>query len=129
MLQRISNVDRLDVLVLSYSSIIQVGDSCIVNAYSRALAVQREKELFFGNEGNFPSYSVFTKPIPFQPITEAISMQTFNQNPIIKVKDLDIIGISSSSILHVGNSRHISMEARVKHIRQEELVGHEQDIR
>ena len=26
--------------------------------------------------------------------------------------------MSSSSLLHVGNSKHVSMEARVKHIRQ-----------
>ena len=129
MLQRISNVDKLNVKILSFSSIIQLGDSCITNGFSRALAVQREKEEFYGNEGNFPSYSVFTKPIPLPPITEEISTFTHNANPVIKVKHIDIIGISSSSILHVGNTRHVSMEVRVKHIRQELLEGHEQDLR
>jgi spore germination protein PE len=129
MLQRISNVDKLKVMILSYSSIIQLGDSCITNGYSRALAVQREAEQFYGNEGNFPSYSVFTKPIPLPPINEQISTFTHNLNPVIKVNNIDIIGISSSSVLHVGNTRNVSMEVRIKHIRQENLEGHEQDVR
>lgn len=129
MLQRISNVDKLKVMILSYSSIIQLGDSCITNGYSRALAVQREAEVFYGNEGNFPSYSVFTKPIPLPPINEQITTFTHNLKPVIKVHDIDIIGISSSSILHVGNTRNVSMEVRIKHIRQENLEGHEQDVR
>ncbi|MED1470248.1 spore germination protein GerPE [Bacillus salipaludis] len=128
MLQRTSNVDQLNVMVLSYSSIIQLGDSCIVNGFSRAIAVQREAEIFYGNEGNFPTYTVFKKPIPLPPINEAISFIPHNPKPMIKVKKIDIIGISSSSILHVGNSRNISMEARVKHIRQELPFGHEQDM-
>jgi spore germination protein PE len=100
-----------------------------MNGFSRALAVQREAEEFYGNEGNFSSYTVFTKPIPLPPITEEISIITHNDNPIIKVNKIDIIGISSSSILHVGNTRNVSMEVRVKHIRQELLEGHEQDLR
>ncbi|MED3562123.1 spore germination protein GerPE [Bacillus xiapuensis] len=129
MLQRTSNIDKLNVMVLSYSSIIQLGDSCIINALSRALAVQREAEIFFGNEGNFPAYTVFYKPIPLPPINETVSFLPHNPNPMIKVKHIDIIGISASSILHVGNSRNVSMEARVKHIRQELPFGHEQDIK
>jgi spore germination protein PE len=124
MLRRISNVDRFEVMIVSFSSIIQVGDSRIVNAFSRAMAIQRETEFFYGNEGNFPSYSVFKRPIPFQPITEPISVQTYNMSPVIKVKNIDIIGISSSSILHIGSSCNVSMEARVKHIRQLEPYGH-----
>lgn len=129
MLPRISNVDRLYVMILSFSSIIQVGDSSIVNGFSRAIAVQREAEIFYGNEGNFPSYSVFKKPIPFIPIQEDVSNIPHNLNPIIKVNNIEIIGISSSSILHVGSSKNVSMEARVKHIRHELLIGHEQDAR
>ncbi|UTW69103.1 spore germination protein GerPE [Anaerobacillus sp. HL2] len=31
---------------------------------SMALAVQRQKQLFFGNEGDFEQFSIFTKNIP-----------------------------------------------------------------
>jgi spore germination protein PE len=118
MLSRSSYVNTINVKVASYSSVLQLGDSCIINGLSRALAVQREEEQDYGNEGNFAAYSVFTEPIPFTPINENICIQTHQFNPIIKVNHINVIGFSSSSVLHVGNSQTISMEARVKHIRQ-----------
>jgi spore germination protein PE len=123
MLQRSSYVNKINIKVVSYSSILQLGDSCIINGLSRALAVQREAEIEYGHEGNFADYSVFTEPIPFTPITENILYQTHHLNPIIKVNNLNVIGFSSASVLHVGNTKDISMEARVKHIRQ--LLPHE----
>ncbi|MFL6558839.1 MAG: spore germination protein GerPE [Bacillus sp. (in: firmicutes)] len=118
MLQRTACVDTINIKSVSFASTVQLGDSCIINGLSRALAVQRETELFFGNEGNLSSYRVYSEPIPFLPITEPFSYSRQNPNPLIKVGKIDILGMSSSSLLHVGNSRHVSMEARVKHIRQ-----------
>ncbi|WP_066068437.1 spore germination protein GerPE [Neobacillus soli] len=128
MLKRTSFVDKIHIDIVSYSSILQIGDSSIVNGLSRALAVQREAEIDFGYEGSFSAYPVFTEPIPFQPLNEPVTLLTHNPTPLIKVNKIDIIGISSASILHVGNSKHISMEARIKHIRQLLLEGHEQDL-
>lgn len=118
MLQRTSCIDTINVKTVSFASTVQLGDSCIINGLSRALAVQRENEVFYGNEGNLSSYRVYSEPIPFLPINEPFSYTRHNPNPLIKVSKIDIIGISSSSLLHVGNSRHVSMEARIKHIRQ-----------
>jgi spore germination protein PE len=118
MLQRTSCVDTINIKIASFSSTVQLGDSCIINGLSRAIAVQREADVFYGNEGNLSSYRVFSEPIPFLPINEPFSYSRQNPNPLIKVSKIDIIGISSSSLLHVGNSRHVSMEARIKHIRQ-----------
>ncbi|MGG3471125.1 spore germination protein GerPE [Neobacillus pocheonensis] len=118
MFERTSCVDKINVEIFSFASIFQLGDSCIVNGLSRALAVQREAEIFYGNEGNLSPYRVFSEPIPLPLINEPISFLTHNQCPLIKVNNIDIIGVSSSSLLHVGNSKHVSMEARVKHIRQ-----------
>jgi spore germination protein PE len=129
MLQRTSYVDNVAVKIASFASTIQLGDSCIINGLSRALAVQREAEIFYGNEGSFAAYSVFSKPISLPPITEPINFRIHNPKPLIKVQNIDIIGVSSSSILHVGNSKHISMEARVKHIRQLLPQTDEQEMR
>ena len=65
MIQRTSCVDTLNLDIVAFASIIQLGDSCIVNGFSRALAVQREAEIFYGNEGNYSAYPVFSEPIPF----------------------------------------------------------------
>lgn len=118
MLQRTSCVDNIKVEIISFSSLLQLGDSCIINGLSRAIAVQREAEIAYGNEGDFSSYRVFSEPIPFQPLDEPISIVRHNPIPMIKVNKIGIIGMSSASMLHVGNSKTVSMEVRVKHIRQ-----------
>lgn len=118
MLQRSSVVNNIKVNSAIFSSSIQLGDSRIINGYSRALAVQREADVFFINEGNFSNYRTFSEPIPLLPITEKLSLITHNSLPLIKVNTLSIIAMSSSAILHVGNSENVSLEVRVKHIRQ-----------
>jgi spore germination protein PE len=118
MFQRTACVDRIKVDSVSFSSIFQIGDSQQIQALSRAIAVQREAEIFFGNEGSFAAYSIFSEQIPYLPVDENIASSTQNLNPMLKVRNIEIMGVSSSSVVHLGNSSHISMEARVKHIRQ-----------
>ncbi|MBT2694352.1 spore germination protein GerPE [Bacillus sp. ISL-55] len=119
MLQRISCVDHIKIDAVSFSSILQIGDSEQILALSRALAVQREAEIFFDNEGNFGAFPIFSETIPFQPaVEENLVFSTHNLNPVLKVRNIDILGASSSSVVHLGNSSNIAMEARVKHIRQ-----------
>jgi spore germination protein PE len=118
MLQRSSVVNAIKVNSASFASTIQLGDSHIINGFSRALAVQREAEVFYGNEGNFLTYPVFSEPIPLLPITEKVRIFTHNTLPLIRVNNISILAMSSAAILHVGNSENVSMEVRVKHIRQ-----------
>ena len=127
MLARTSCVDAINIDIVSFASILQLGDSCIINGFSKALAVQRETEQFYGNEGDLFSYPVYSEPIPFEPINEDLSFSQHHLNPVIKVHNIDIIAISSSSLLHVGNSKDVSMEVRVKHIRQLLPVPREED--
>ena len=115
---RTSVVDNVNVINISFASILQIGDSNRIKGTSRALAVQREAELFFGKEGNFNDFSVFTEPLPVPPITDRIEFQKQDDDPYIRVGCIDIAGISSASLVHIGNASHISMEARIKHIRQ-----------
>ncbi|MBU8877411.1 spore germination protein GerPE [Bacillus sp. FJAT-29790] len=118
MLSRTSIVDHIKIDTLIISSVFEIGDSTFIQGFSRALAVHREADTFFGNEGNFQAYPAFTKNIPFPLIEENFFMQSINLNPAIKVNNIDINGVSASSLIHIGSSYHVSMEARVKHIRQ-----------
>jgi len=129
MLTRTSSVDRMFINQVAFSSIIQLGDSCHLNGFSRALAVQREAEYFHGNEGNFPSYFIFRMPVPLPPIDEVISISRFNPTPIIKANKIHVTAVSNSSIFHVGSTKHASMEVRIKHIRQLLPRENEQDVR
>ncbi|GLB58846.1 spore germination protein GerPE [Cytobacillus sp. NCCP-133] len=118
MLNRTSFVDKINIDTMSFSSVFEIGDSCSIQGFSRAIALQREAEYFNTREGNYSVYPIFSEPIPLLPIEEELTIHTSQLNPIIKVQTIDIIGVSSSSIVHIGNSGNISMESRVKHIRQ-----------
>lgn len=115
---RTSIVDTISLKSLSYASVLEIGDTERITPLSKALAVQREKELFFGNEGSFAAYPIFSKNIPLPTIYERITLKRDNQNPYIKVGDLDVRGASSSAVIHIGSTKEIRAESRVKHIRQ-----------
>ncbi|MEK4746373.1 spore germination protein GerPE [Niallia sp. FSL W8-0177] len=118
MFQRTSVVDSINISTVSFSSIVELGDATYHQALSRAIAVQRQKELFYGSESDYKDYDVFKEPIPLIPIMENVECYFENLKPIIKVHHINITGISSASLLQIGNCRHIYTEARIKHIRQ-----------
>ena len=104
MLKRTSKVDSLKLDSAGIASVIQIGDSKGINSFTRAIAVQREKELFFSNEGNFNVYEIFSYSLPIPPIDEPITIQSTSLNSFIKVGSIDVLGISAASILHIGSS-------------------------
>ena len=118
MLQRTSVVNKAKTVVLSFSSTFEIGDVSYYQAMSRALAVQRQKKIFYGIEGSFNDYPIFSEPIPIVPIDENITFHAENLNPIIKVNNINITGVSAASLLQIGSCRHLYAEARIKHIRQ-----------
>ncbi|MGD7052696.1 spore germination protein GerPE [Sutcliffiella horikoshii] len=120
---RISRVNEINLHSLSFSSYFHIGDSYYINAKSRALAVKREFPRFYGNEGNFSEYSIFSMQSPTPVLTEMVKMSVNNVNPNICVNHIKIKGVSSSSVLQIGSSKTICAEARVKHTRQ--LLGPE----
>jgi spore germination protein PE len=124
--KRTSAVKTISVIGVSDSSIFEIGDSYHIKPRSRALAVQREHELFFGDEGNFEAYPIFTKPLPKPIIDEYVNFTKFDKSPFIQVNHIDVISISASGVLHIGSTKTIDAEARVKHIRQLEDDSNQQ---
>lgn len=117
--KRISHVNNILSNTLSFSSSIRLGDTSLINARSDVFAVQREREIFFGYEGAVerPETSIFYEPIPL-PECEVLDSSFYHLCPSIFVDTLDITGISSASVVKVGNIGCAHMEARVKNIRQ-----------
>ncbi|OXS57067.1 spore germination protein PE [Bacillus sp. V-88] len=126
MFKRYSIVNKLDGITLSFSSLYQLGDSQNINALSFAYAVQREKEFFLTSEGSFDS-SVFQGSLKKPPFNPAVRVNRLNLCPI-KVDQVFIKATAFSSIIHIGNTSNVAMEARVKHIRQLEAKKHEEDL-
>ncbi len=116
MLKRYSIVNRLEGITLAFSSLYQIGDSQNINAKSMAYAVQREQEFFLTSEGTFNS-RVFQAPIMLPLIEPAVRVRRLNLCPI-KISTMNIRFTSFSSIVHIGNTSNVYMEARVKNIRQ-----------
>jgi spore germination protein PE len=86
---------------------------------SRALAVQREAEIFYNYEGDYSLFPIFSEPIPLPPIDmDEVLFQKTDLIPFIHVPQINITGVSAASVVHIGNSNHVYMESRVKHIRQ-----------
>ncbi|GGG09798.1 hypothetical protein GCM10010916_28360 [Paenibacillus abyssi] len=74
--------------------------------------------MFRGNEGNFASFPIFSASIPQPIINEHIHLSIRNENPVIQVDIVDVIGVSTASVIQIGANRIIQAESRTKHIRQ-----------
>lgn len=117
-MSRLSVVHFLRANTVSFSSVVQIGDSQEVRLSARVLAVQRQFE--YVDSGEFPLvFPVFTKLIPRPPVDqEVVCRLTFHACPLIAVHSIRIIGISATSAVHIGSTKHVQTESRVKHIRQ-----------
>ncbi|WP_018662409.1 spore germination protein GerPE [Heyndrickxia acidiproducens] len=115
---RNSMVDQLLVKNVIFASNVIVGDSCKINMSARVLAIQRQKELYFGFEAPFEAFPIFSQVIPVPPITEEIQIQRYHADPAIKVGTVNIIGLSTSAVVQIGSTQDISLESRIHHVRQ-----------
>ncbi len=118
MLNRLSIVDKAYVDSIGISSIFQIGDSIDIVPKVKVYAVQREADVFYGNEGDLKQYSLYEELLPKPLITENIQTSFFHENPTIRVGAVKVTSISSSSVVQFGSTNTISAEARVKNIRQ-----------
>lgn len=118
MFKRTSVVGIVRVISVADSSVVEIGDSIHLSLKNKVLAVQREKELFYGNEGNFEDFSIFSEPIPIPLINENLIFTRYNPSPFIRVHHINIVGVASSSVLQIGSTSTVTAESRIKHIRQ-----------
>jgi spore germination protein PE len=117
MMYRTSVVDCIILNSLANSGVLQTGDTDKINSFSAALAIQRESTKFGTFNVPYSKYKVFSQPVlvPVCPVYKV--KQTYHANPYIRVGKIDILGVSSSSILHIGSVNDIKLQSRVKHIR------------
>ncbi|MFS0824241.1 spore germination protein GerPE [Bacillus sp. 1P02SD] len=117
-MKRLSVVDYIRINAVLFSSIVEVGDTRRIAPFTQALAFQKEVPLFFSNEGSLSAFPFFKRELPKVKIEDEITMNTFHQNPVIKVNTVRILGISSSSVLQIGSTVEIESKSKVKHIRK-----------
>ncbi|OCA89039.1 spore germination protein GerPE [Pseudobacillus wudalianchiensis] len=118
MFKRTSIVQDTRVVTVADSSVFEIGDSATMTLRNNVLAVQRQAEIFFGNEGNLNDYPIFSRPRLIPLIDENLTVTRYNLSPFIRVNHISIVGVASSSVLHIGSTGIIDAESRIKHIRQ-----------
>lgn len=117
MFKRISNVSYIHVNVAVSGSVVQIGDSKEIYGDAKALAVVREKPRFWGQEGDFQQFPIFTTPVPFTGDLQPLLMKKQNLSSQIRVGKVCIERISGASLLHIGSNEHANVESRLKYIR------------
>lgn len=118
MIKRTSIVRHTKVISVGLSSVFQIGDATQITPRSQALAVQRQVQLFYGNEGNFEEFPIFKMGIPKPSMDMPITINRYNVSPFIKVDKIHVTSVSASGIYQIGSNNFIDAESRVKHIRQ-----------
>ncbi|ASB90183.1 spore germination protein GerPE [Bacillus sonorensis] len=119
MLNRTSKVKFLKLQFVGAGSTLQIGDSEELFFREKVLAIQRYLADYLGNEGSFKQedYQLFQQPVP-QPLPETgVCSAFFHENPVIRVRAIKIQSVSSSSTAHIGSTRSIDTDTRIKHIR------------
>jgi spore germination protein PE len=114
---RTSIVDEIELNSLISSSVLQTGDTERVHSFSAALAIQRENAIYGAFNLSLSKYSIFSSEIETPTCPPVKVKTTFHARPIIHVGKIDILGISSASILHIGSAKSLNMQSRVKHVR------------
>jgi spore germination protein PE len=116
--KRTSLVNSATVSSFAESSICQIGDSNEIKAIDVVFSLQRRISVFDGREGDAEHEALSRKEMPFPVYPLEVNTAIFHETPFIKVNRVNIIGVSSSSLLHIGSTNHGFMQAKIKHIRE-----------
>ncbi|MGG3281501.1 spore germination protein GerPE [Paenibacillus solani] len=110
-------VDNVYIINISNSSACICGESGLIDAYTRALAVQRQVPVFFEDEGKYEDYPIFSRSIPAWQLPSEVELDVIQDFKAIHVGCLDVITTASSSVVQLGPNDMMELESRVKAIR------------
>ncbi|WP_067840607.1 spore germination protein GerPE [Amphibacillus sediminis] len=116
-MKRTAVVKDLDVISISSSAVIQVGDCQITQPFTRQIAVQKFAGVTGKEDEQYENHEIFTRKNPTFPAHHHQTIRTINHNKAIKVNRVSLIGLTTSSQVQIGCCDNIHAEARIKHIR------------
>lgn len=119
MFRHIPVIGQLNVMSMASSSVIQIGDSNMLQARTRAILVQREQPFYLGIEGQFEGYSKFRDTEITIPTRQtSIRMHVTNLNPFISVDFIGLENLEYTGLFHVGPIDYVFNNSRILQIRQ-----------
>ncbi|MGP4041851.1 spore germination protein GerPE [Gracilibacillus sp. D59] len=102
---------------LSYSSSFQIGDAKEIEPNADVLAVQKEGGVSSDKGFELDQYPIFNTTIPTTPDPEFVVGEHCHHQKNISVSTMDIMAVSTSSVVQLGSNKKIDSFSRLKHIR------------
>ncbi|SFL38037.1 spore germination protein PE [Gracilibacillus orientalis] len=117
MTPRTTRVKQIKMDSLSYSSLFQIGDANEIEPNADVLAVQKEGGISSDKGFELNQYPIFNRTIQTIPDTEVVVGEHCHHEKNISVSTIDIMAVSTSSVVQLGCNKKIDSLARQKHIR------------
>lgn len=118
MFRHIPVINQLNIISTAIGSVVQIGDSNMLQARNRAILVQREQPFYLGIEGQFEGYNIFRDTEITIPTRQtSVCMHVTNVNPFISVDFVSLGSLEYTGIFHVGPIDYVFNNSRVLQIR------------
>ncbi|MEF2293052.1 spore germination protein GerPE [Virgibacillus dokdonensis] len=118
MKKRTSIVDNLFTNSVSTSSILSIGDTENAALKFKGLAIQKQNPVFSKRDEETFNYPLFKRDTNWPEPKMLVNKLTTHHKGSIHVANVASIGVSSSSLLQIGNLTRVYAESRVKHFRK-----------
>lgn len=117
MLSRTVHAKQVKVINLGLSSTFQIGDTEYVDSSSIVIALKNEDDFIDDDPEKFKDFPVFLDRLPLPVIHENVSILKIDKKPEIHVDFINILALSSASLLVLGNVSHSRLSSRILNIR------------
>lgn len=114
---RLSAVENIKINIILFACTVFIGDNLMIRPRTRAIAVQQRDPVYLLDVPEFRA-SVYSRPTLKPMVREEVSMEVENKVPVIKVDNVRILSVSTSSVFQVGSTGIIDSEVRLKHARR-----------
>ncbi|MRH44183.1 spore germination protein GerPE [Aquibacillus halophilus] len=126
--KRVAHIGKTRINSIAYSSMFEIGDANTFTPTSRVIAVQKEGGVETDEGFEFDQYELFSQEPSNVPDSLTVQQKNYHHNPNIHVENIDVKGISASSIAQLGSLNHIDSVSRIKHIRILEKEQNQNDL-
>ena len=116
MWQRLSNVDQVRLATVGSSASVLIGDVDYFNSKRLAVGVEQQSFDYDSNDLGESKLIKLTheNPADYAPIYEDIRIQFIQQNPVICVDNINVLGATTAASLHIGNGRYARLQSTVR---------------
>ncbi|GIO25718.1 spore germination protein GerPE [Ornithinibacillus bavariensis] len=118
MLHRLVQIKEVDLNTMTFSGIFNIGDTVNFSPRSKAIAVQREGNVWNTSyDVHFHYYPIFQLPAKWIEKPIPVVSKNNHHDGIISVNCVSIQAVTQAAGIQFGGIDYINAESRIKHIR------------